>query len=145
MKLEQSIAFWKLPREFIMLFRIAGLTTNHQIVNAIGGDISANYTAKGKRMLNIMFSPFDIFTAIIAFAFLPIILLSNLLRGTRTRNSSFKCSPPMALNSIQFTLLFLPSRALLPFLSVLASLFIIFRTMQSIIVIFTIALFILTC
>lgn len=75
MTLEQATAFRPFPGIFVSFAQIAFRTSNNQVVNTI----SRSITGYGKRMVNMVFTPCNFLIAVVTFAFLPIILLSNLL------------------------------------------------------------------
>lgn len=67
--LQQSSTFGPLPRVLITFLQIAGLTGDNEITNSIGG----TFTAYRECMINVMLSPFNFVSAVVAFVLLPII------------------------------------------------------------------------
>lgn len=64
-----------------MLFLIAGLTTDNQIVNAVCRNIRTCYSTQRESMIYVVLPPLNFLGAIIAFAFLPTILCQDLIKS----------------------------------------------------------------
>ena len=88
-KSQEFAAFRPFPGIFVTFFKIASLTSNYQIRDIIGGNISTSNARDRERMINMMFSPFDVISTIITFFMLSQVLFLNLLRCMGARNATF--------------------------------------------------------
>ncbi len=93
--LKQAISFRPFPREFIMLALIARRASQHEVTDVIGWNVCTSNTTQRKRMIDVMLSPLNFLVAIIAFALLSIILLTNLLCSISSLDSHFSRSTIM--------------------------------------------------
>ncbi len=98
--LQQPTAFKELPGVLAAFFQVAGLTGDNKIANIIG----CTFTAYGERMINVMLSPFDLTSAVVALMLLPIVLLSYLLGRMCSWYSLFTCLTVAMTGSISLNI-----------------------------------------
>ena len=98
--LEQPTAFGPFMRELVLL---AGVTTTASY-NQVPRIIRGSFACQWNNMIDMMLTPLNFVTAIVAFAVLPCILLSYLLRSMCTLHRALSCPPVMPIYSPLFAM-----------------------------------------